>query len=99
MRSVGGDEAAALETNLVRFRLQQSGGGGGGLGDHLARRAGHRGTTHVHRPRPTMTVAGAHLRGIGLDITERFRRQTEQIGGDLRIGGLVALTVRLGADQ
>ena len=46
-----------------------------------------------------MAVAGTHNRGICLYIAKRLDRQSEQIGGDLRVGGLMAHAVRLRTNQ
>src|SRR4030081_337303 len=46
-----------------------------------------------------MTVAALDLPGVCLDETECGNRQSQEIGGDLRKAGLVALAVRLGAEH
>lgn len=46
-----------------------------------------------------MPGALAHEPRVGLDIAKTIERQTEQCCGDLRIAGLVALAVRLGAEH
>ena len=46
-----------------------------------------------------MPVAALDRLRVGLDKTERLERQPQQIGGDLRKAGLVALAVRLRAEH
>src|SRR6516162_11371728 len=46
-----------------------------------------------------MPVAAFDCSRIGLDKTESFNRQPQKIGRDLWEAGLVALAVRLGAEQ
>src|ERR1700731_5160487 len=53
----------------------------------------------MHRAGAAMPVAALDLAGIRLDETECSNWQSEQIGGDLRKAGLVALAVRLGAEH
>src|ERR1700720_3020491 len=53
----------------------------------------------MHRAGAAMPVAALDLAGIRLDETECSNWQSQQIGGDLRKTGLVALAVRLGAEH
>src|SRR6185312_11146530 len=46
-----------------------------------------------------MAVAGPDFRRVGLDVTERFRCPSQQIGGDLWVGRFVPLAVRLSAHE
>jgi hypothetical protein len=46
-----------------------------------------------------MAVAAFDRAHIGLDKAKRRDRQSQEIGGDLREAGLVALAVRLGAEH
>src|SRR5262249_17230238 len=51
----------------------------------------------MHRAGAPMPVAALDRARVGLDKTERPKRQPQQVGGDLRKAGLVTLAVRLGA--
>src|SRR5215472_447422 len=53
----------------------------------------------MHRAGATVAVAALDHAGVGLDKTECRKRQPQEIGGDLREAGLVALAVRLGAEH
>src|SRR5882672_11266465 len=53
----------------------------------------------MHRAGAAMPVAALDLAGVRLDETECSNWQSQQIGGDLRKAGLVALAVRLGAEH
>src|SRR3954463_10321976 len=46
-----------------------------------------------------MPIAASDFACVGLDKTEQVDRQPQQVGGDLRKAGLVALAVRLGAEH
>src|SRR5205823_2412627 len=66
--------------------------------DHL-RRLVQRRAAHVHRAGAAMPVAAFDRAGVRLDETECSNWEPQQIGGDLRETGLVALAVRLGAED
>ena len=83
----------------VRVGLQQVGGERAPLGDDHLRRLMQRRAAHMHRAGAAMPVAALHLARVGLDVAEGVDRQAEQVGGDLRIAGLVALAVRLRAEH
>src|SRR6516162_1835938 len=53
----------------------------------------------MHRAGAAMPVTAFDCSCVGLNKTERRKRQLQQIGGNLRKAGLVALTVRLGAEH
>src|SRR5947207_15055237 len=53
----------------------------------------------MHRAGAAMPVAALDLRRVRLDETECSNRESQEIGGDLRKAGLVALPVRLGAEH
>src|SRR5437588_5661762 len=53
----------------------------------------------MHRAGAAMPVAALDLPGVRLDETEGSNWESQQIGGDLRKAGLVALAVRLGAEH
>ena len=89
--SLAGRETAVGEYHLIGLRLQQPGGDRLGLFDHLLRGLEQRGAAHVHGAGAAVAVAFGDFRGIGLDVAELLQRQTQQVGGDLRIGGFVAL--------
>src|SRR5712692_8328706 len=53
----------------------------------------------MHRAGAAMPVATLDLPGVRLDETECGNWKSQEIGGDLRKAGLVALAVRLGAEH
>src|ERR1700720_1118054 len=53
----------------------------------------------MHRAGAAMPVAALDLAGVRLDEAECGNWEAQQIGGDLRKAGLVALAVRLGAEH
>src|SRR5437879_6896258 len=53
----------------------------------------------MHRAGAAMPVAALDLRRVRLDETECSNRDSQEIGGNLRKAGLVALAVRLGAEH
>src|ERR1700716_1063085 len=53
----------------------------------------------MHRAGAAMPVATLDFAGVRLDETECSNWEAQQIGGDLRKAGLVALAVRLGAEH
>ena len=53
----------------------------------------------MHRTRAAMAVAAGQKIRVALLEAEYIDRQPQQVGRDLRIGGLVSLTVGLGADR
>src|SRR5437763_3013384 len=53
----------------------------------------------MHRTGAAMSVAGLDSPCVGLDKTESNDRQSQEIGGDLRKAGFVALAVRLRAEH
>src|SRR6267142_842879 len=53
----------------------------------------------MHRAGAAMPIAALDLPGVRLDETERSSWESQQIGGNLRKAGLVALAVRLGAEH
>ena len=97
--ALAGGETAGGEDHLIGLGLQQPGGDGLAFFDDLLRRLEQRGAAHVHRAGAAVAVAFGDFRCIGLEVTKLLQRQTEQVGGDLGIGGFVALAVALRADQ
>ena len=63
------------------------------------RRAGDGRAAAGDRARAAGAGAGGNQIGIALDDAHALRRQSEMIGDDLRIGGVVPLPGRLRADQ
>src|SRR5207237_8774201 len=53
----------------------------------------------MHRTGAAMSVAALDRPCVGLDKTESTDRQSQEIGGDLRKAGFVALAVRLRAEH
>ena len=68
-----------------------------GLGHHCFGCAAHGGAAELQRPRPAGAAAGAHTVGVAVDQRDVLDRDAGLVGDQHRVGGLVALPVRLRA--
>ena len=92
-------ETAVGKDDFGGVGLQQPGGDRPALGDDRLGRLEEGAAAEMHRARTAMPGTFAHEPRVGLDIAKTVERQTEQRSGDLRVAGLVALAVRLGAED
>ena len=86
-------EPSGAEAHRARIGMQQVGGKRAALLQHDLRREVQCRAAHMHRAGAAMPVATLDRAGIRLDKPEGLNRQSQEIGGDLRKAGFVALAI------
>ena len=69
------------------------------LGERRVDRLDDRRAAHMHGARAAVTGAAFDGARVGLHVADRLHRHAQPVGGDLGVGGLVALPVGLRADR
>src|SRR5665213_4325089 len=94
----GDPHGAVADLQIANAGFQRLGGDLPQIGAKLVRRALDADPAGRNGSRPAGAKAGGDLIGVALENMNPLRRQSKLLGNDLGIGGLMALTARLGPD-
>ena len=94
----GDADMAVGDFQIADRRFELVGGQFLQRGDERLRRARHHHRADRNRARAAGAIAGRHAIGVALHDLDAIERHVEILRDDLRISGLVALAVGLGAD-